>query len=197
MPDDARTPELADVARRARDGEAAAFRVLVERTSGALFRIALRTLDDRAEAEDVVQESYAKAWQSMGALREPGAVLGWLARITQNLARDRLRARKARPTTSLDDDERRVIAERLCAADPGADQVASDKQTSAFVHEVLGTLKEKHRVVLLLKEVDGMTADEIGALLGIPAGTVESRLVRARGILAKKIQARGKRRWFS
>lgn len=194
---DARGPELAAIASRARDGDVAAFRLLVERTTAALFRVALRTLDDRAEAEDIVQDSYAKAWQSMGTLREPGAVLGWLARITQNLARDRLRSRKVRPTTSLDDDERDTIAARLCSADPGADDVASDKQTSQFVHEVLSTLKDKHRVVLLLKEVDGMTAEEIGALLQIPTGTVESRLVRARGILGKKIQARGKKGWFS
>jgi RNA polymerase sigma-70 factor, ECF subfamily len=197
MADDTRAPDLAEVARRARDGDSAAFRALVDLTHGALFRVALRTVGDRSDAEDVVQESYARAWQSMRSLRDPAAALGWLCRIVRNASNDRLRARSARKTTSIDDDERTKIAEQLCAPEPRADDVLASAQMRAFVHEVLASMRVKHRVVLLLKEVDGMTAEQIGVALEIPVGTVESRLVRARAILAKKIEARAKgRRWF-
>jgi RNA polymerase sigma-70 factor, ECF subfamily len=197
MADEARRPELADVAQRARDGDAAAFRVLVELTHTALYRVALRTVGERADAEDVVQDSYVRAWQSIATLREPAAVLGWLCCIARNLAHDRVRTRASRPTMSIDEEQGQVLAQGLCSSQPRADDAAARAQTRMFVHEVLASMREKHRVVLLLKEIDGMTAEEIGVVLGIPVGTVESRLVRAREILVKKIEARARgRRWF-
>lgn len=167
--------DLAEVARRAVGGDAAAFRQFIEFTHGRLYRLAAHICGDRDDADDVVQETFIRAWQRMGELRDPGAALGWLIRIVQNAAKDRLRARK-----------------RVPAAEPPAgaarpDDALSGAQQDAVVKRAVMALPEKHRVVLLLHEVDGMTAAEIGALLDVATGTVESRLSRARAGLAKRL----------
>ncbi|HUS67388.1 MAG TPA: RNA polymerase sigma factor [Kofleriaceae bacterium] len=167
--------DLAEVARRAIAGDAAAFRRVIELTSGRLYRVAVHICGDRDDADDAVQEAFIRAWQRMGELRDPGAAVGWLIRIVQNAAKDRLRARKRAPAAQPSGEARRP------------DDALAGAQQDAVVKRAVMALSEKHRVVLLLHEVDGMTAAEIGALLGIATGTVESRLSRARAGLAKRL----------
>lgn len=182
-------PDVGDLETAARDaiaGDAGAFRRVIELTSGKLYRVAVHITGDRDDADDVVQEAFIRAWQRMGELRDPGAVVGWLVRVVQNAARDRLRARKrsgsgARAGSGPDPE-----------LDPGSasarpDRALADAERDAAVRRAVMALSEKHRVVLLLHEVDGMTAAEIGALLGIATGTVESRLSRGRAGLAKRL----------
>jgi RNA polymerase sigma-70 factor (ECF subfamily) len=178
-PDD----DLDAVARRAIGGDAAAFRRLIELTSARLFRLAAHIAGNRDDADDVVQETFIRAWQRLPELRDPAAALGWLIRIAENAARDRLRAR------------------RRSGSDPGSssgsgsgsgperpDQALAAAERDDVVRRAVMALPDKHRVVLLLHEVDGMTAAEIAALLDVPTGTVESRLSRARAGLAKRLE---------
>ena len=177
--------ELELLARRAGEGDPAAFRRLVERTADRLFRIAVHVTGDRDEADDVVQETFIRAWARIGELRDPAVVLGWLARIARNAARDRLRGRRRRG-----EDRRREADRPEPAAADGArpDEHLASAQLGAAVRHAVGELSEKYRVVLLLREVDGMSYEQIAELLEIPVGTVESRLHRARAALGKKLE---------
>jgi RNA polymerase sigma-70 factor (ECF subfamily) len=184
--------DLSSLATRASRGDREAFAALVQATHGTCYRLALRLLGgDRGEAEDAVQDTYVSAWRALPRLRDPGAVLGWLCRITRNIATDRVRRLQRRRTDSLD----REVGEGMGAlvdylADPAAGPEAqtASAEVQAGLREVLDQLKEKHRVILLLREVDGMSYEELAAALGCPVGTVESRLHRARLALAGKLE---------
>jgi RNA polymerase sigma-70 factor (ECF subfamily) len=181
-------PPLGEACARARAGDPAAFRQLVELTHGTVYRLALRLLADGDEAADVTQETYVRAWSRLEELREPAAALGWLCRIARNLARDRRRGwwwrRREVHDGGLDP------APRLApvAEAPRPDDALAAAELGLQVRKALAALPEKHRVVLLLREVDGMGYAELAEALGVPVGTVESRLHRARKALAKRLE---------
>ena len=186
---DAEGGELAAVAARVRAGERDAFRELIELTTPRIYRLALRMLGDPDEADDVVQETYIRAWGRLEELRDPAAVLGWLSRVARNAARDRLRWWKRRKRESFDE-AGAPLARLVAMADsaPLADEALAAAQTGAAVARAVASLPDKHRVVLLLREADGMSYEEIAESLGVAVGTVESRLHRARAALARKLE---------
>jgi RNA polymerase sigma-70 factor, ECF subfamily len=181
--------DVAAAAARARAGERDGFRDLVELSTPRIYRLALRVLGDPDEADDVVQETYVRAWGRMEELRDPAAAMGWLSRIARNAARDRLRWWKRRPRESFDESAL-PLARALANLDGPlpADEALASAQMSAAVAGAVAALPDKHRVVLLLREADGMTYEEIADSLGIAVGTVESRLHRARAALARRLQ---------
>jgi RNA polymerase sigma-70 factor (ECF subfamily) len=171
---------LAPLAERTRAGDPAAFRALIDATSDRLYRLAVHLLRDPDEAEDVVQETYIRAWERRGDLRDAAAVVPWLARIARNAARDRLRWWKRRPERPRVEPGR----EPASGAAP-ADRVLMEHERAADLRRALDVLPEKHRVILLLREVEEMSYEQIAELLGVPLGTVDSRLHRARAALGK------------
>jgi RNA polymerase sigma-70 factor (ECF subfamily) len=184
-PDDV-PARLRVAAERAREGNAGAFRELVDRSHETVFRLAAALTGDRDEAADVVQETYIRAWEEIGGLRDGAAVTGWLARIARNVAHDRRRgfwSRLRAPLSPAHED--RAGRER---AAPGADATLEEAERARGVREAMARLPEKHRVVLALREIEGMTYEEVAAALGVPVGTVESRLHRARRALAKRLE---------
>ena len=94
----------AELARRCREGRPEAWREMIRRFSPLAYRLSARVLGAGAEAEDAVQDTYVSAWRALPRLRDPGAVLGWLCRITRNLATDRVRRLQRRHADSLDRD---------------------------------------------------------------------------------------------
>lgn len=181
--------DLAAVAARARAGERDAFRRLVELATPRLYRLALRVVGDPDEAEDVVQETTIRAWDRIEELREPAAVMGWLSHIARNAARDRLRWWKRRRRERFDEAGAALAAlvaqpERA----PLPDEALAGAQVRAAVARAVAALPDKHRAVLLLREADGMSYEEIAEALGVAIGTVESRLHRARAALARRLQ---------
>jgi RNA polymerase sigma-70 factor (ECF subfamily) len=165
--------------------DATSFREVVERTHATVFRLACALVADRDEAADVTQETYVRAWSRRGELRDPAAVLGWLGRIARNVAHDRRRSWWTRIRAPL------AEAEALPAHDAaaGADELLGAAQEARSVRRAMQLLPEKQRVVLALREVEGLSYEEIAQVLGVPVGTVESRLHRARAALAKRLQA--------
>ncbi len=171
-------------AERARAGDAAAFRDLVQATQGTIFRLAAALVADRDEAADVVQETYLRAWDARAALRDGAAALGWLCRIARNVAHDRRRSWWSRIRAPMAE---AALERRPVQDGPPADEALAAAQAARAVRRALASLPEKHRVVLALREVEGMSYEEIAVAVGVPVGTVESRLHRARAGLARRL----------
>ena len=183
--------ELAELFSRTRSGERRAFRDWVEHVTPTVYRLALRMLRNEADAEDVVQETMVRAWQGMAGLRDAQASLSWVCQIARNVALDRVRGVKRRAgmrLMSLDGDHAQHWAETLGDATRSPEELADSHEARSFVRAVIESLPERHRLPLLLCELDGMTAEEAAAALGCPTGTVESRLHRARNALGKKVR---------
>jgi RNA polymerase sigma-70 factor (ECF subfamily) len=175
--------DLRAAAERARAGDEGAFRALVDATHATVFRLAAALAGDRDEAADVVQETYIRAWDARETLRDGAAALGWLCRIARNVAHDRRRSWWSRGRAPLE----RAALDLRAAEVRGADEALAAAARAGEVRRALAGLPEKHRVVLALREVEGMAYEEIAVALGIPVGTVESRLHRARAGLARAL----------
>lgn len=146
------------------------FQALVEAYSDDLYRFALWLVRDRALAEDLVQESFLRAWKSLDSLRDPAAAKGWLITI---LRRERARHYERAPprTESLD----RIDLERLAGPESGHDHVER-----RLLRQALAQLSDDYREPLLLQVLGGYSCQEIGAMLDLSAGAVMTRLSRAR-----------------
>lgn len=178
---------------RAQAGDEDAFAQWVAATVSLTHRLVFRMVG-AAEADDVVQDAYIKAWSRIAQVRRAEDSTGWLCRIARNTAHDALRRRK--PVVSLDV-EGGLWLDRLSSDEPLPDEVLRSAEARAFVTEALGALKEKHRLVIVLKELDGLGEQEVAQALGIPVGTVTSRLTRAREAFGKELRRRirlGRRR---
>jgi RNA polymerase sigma-70 factor, ECF subfamily len=182
--------DWAELARRARSGDRSAFRTIVERTHVAAFRVALRTLGDAAEAEDTLQEAYLLAWNERERLRDPVAARAWIYGIVRNLASNRARGRQRRAAHELVGDAVLLqgLTDYLASEQPGPEHAAASAELRTVLLDLLARLDEKHRVVLLLRAVDGMSYDELAETLGVPVGTVESRIHRARAKLLEALE---------
>jgi RNA polymerase sigma-70 factor (ECF subfamily) len=180
-------PSDADVIARARKGDHDAFRVLVERYQGRAYNLALRVLRDEEWARDVVQEGFLKVYRSLDRFEGRSSFYTWLYRIVMNLCLDAKRSDRSNRHVEWDD------AAPL-EADPGsADAVSSVHQEQVgpagaleraelrgFVARAIEQLPDDARQTLLLREVEGLSYAEIAECLGVPKGTVMSRLHHAR-----------------
>ena len=167
--------DLQDAVRRVALGDAQAFRAIVEATAPRLHRLALRMTADEDAARDVVQEAYVSAHCAMasGKWKGESKVETWLYRIVVN--------------TALNDRRSRTRRERLAHPFPAP---PTSPETSAEVTRVMALVRElppDQRTALVLKELEGHTSAEIGALLGCSEGAVEQRLVRARETLRNRL----------
>lgn len=185
------SPSLEGLATRAAAGDRAAFEALVEATHATVYRVALRTVGHAADAEDVVQETFIRAYGSLGSLKDAGAVMGWLCSVARNVATDKARSRGRRVVVSLDstrDEDAAPLLAALADDAPHAEAQLSSAQAKALLQDALAELKETHRVILTLRELDGLSYEEISVALGLAMGTVESRLHRAREALARQLK---------
>jgi RNA polymerase sigma-70 factor (ECF subfamily) len=150
------------------------------RDSGTLaFRVAYGVLRHREDAEDVAQDALAKAYRSFRQLRDRERFRAWLVRATWRMAIDRRRG------------ERRRLAREEAVdtpAEASVEQVAVDRERAAHVWSAIDGLPEKLRLVIVLSGIEGHDTREVGSLLGIPEGTVRSRLFTARKVLAERLQ---------
>jgi RNA polymerase sigma-70 factor (ECF subfamily) len=155
------------------------FAAMVERQSRFVFRVAYALLRNAEDSEDAVQDTFLKLYRS-GAWERMDDERGFLARTAWRVAIDRARRLK---TVSSD-------AEALCAC-PNPESAAIEKDRHATVRRLVDTLPEELRQPLALSTVDDLTSREIAAILGIPEGTVRTRLSRARTLLREKLIALG------
>jgi RNA polymerase sigma-70 factor (ECF subfamily) len=191
MANDIDMAEVGELASLAAEGDREAFRSLVEKTHSTVYRLALRIAGSEADAEDVVQETFVRAWQSLTTVRDTRAAFGWICRVARNVAYDRARKKGRQHATSIDrpvGEGLSPLIDLLSSDDPNPEDVTASRELGRVVWEAIEGLKEKHRLVLLLREADGLSYEEIAKALGCAVGTVESRLHRARKALAKKLK---------
>ena len=147
------------------------------------FRVARGVLRNTADAEDVAQEALLRAYKSFDRLRDRSRFRGWLVRISFRLALDRLRSAKRR-------EQRDTLWAKPGHLPPvaSAEEIAASNQFQAHLDRALEELPEKLRLVLLLSAMDGYTIEEIASMIGLPLGTVKSRIFIARKKLAEKLR---------
>lgn len=167
-------PSDDECARRARDGDRAAFAELVRRHQDAVYRFVLRMVGSRDEALDLAQDAFVRAWQALPQWQPEAQFRTWLFRIASNAAVDTLRRRRVVAFEPLDE------SYEAAASEPDPEKQLELKQRIAALEASLAKLSREHREILLLREVEAMSYDEIGAVLGLSEGTVKSRLARAR-----------------
>lgn len=141
-------------------------------------RYILGMVRNPAEAEDLTQDTFLRAYCARESLRDPNAARGWLYRIATHACLDRLRRRV--PSVSLDGEDGAGCRESAAAESPSALEIVERAETSACVQRCLDFLSDSYRAVLLLHEAHGLTAEEIAELLGESLGAVKIRLHRAR-----------------
>lgn len=191
----ARDAELVD---QAKAGDSAAFQRLVIAHQGRLFSVAFGMLRDRDDAMDVVQDAFIKAHRKLAEFEGNAAFSTWLYRIAVNLCIDKKRSDARKKKTDIDDaanrnldDDDPLYAEskyspRLSGANPLRN--AGDKQLGAQIGKAMAELSDDHRAVVLLREVEGLSYEEIADALHIPKGTVMSRLFHARKNLQRSLR---------
>ena len=158
-------------------GDGDAFGTLVAAHRDRLWAVALRTLGDREEAADALQDALLSAYRAAGSYRGDAKVTTWLHRIVVNACLDRVRRRQARPTVPM--------PEQDSGSEPAARGDALDaRETALEIEAALAELPVEQRAALLLVDVHGMPVDEAAAVLGVPPGTVKSRCSRGRARLA-------------
>lgn len=180
-PDQSKTPDD-ELVRRVREGESDAFAELVRRTRRDGYRLARRILRVHEEADDALQESYVKAFRALDRFEQGRAFGPWFLTIVARTALSALRQGKRRAADSLDDPapEGNVpLAERV--ADPEQDPAVLEQWLLA--ERAFEALSEEHRAILALRVDADLCYADIAATLGIPIGTVMSRLARAREAL--------------
>jgi RNA polymerase sigma-70 factor (ECF subfamily) len=156
------------------DGDPDAFGALVARHQQRMWAVAVRTLRDREEAADAVQDACLSAYRSAASYRGDARVTTWLHRIVVNACLDRARRRAVRPTVPLPEQP---------PADP-RDRLA-ERETTLDVEQALAALPDEQRIALVLVELQGLSVHEAAVVLEVPEGTVKSRCFRGRARLAQ------------
>ena len=181
-----------DLVLRAKRGDQDAFEQLVLDNQNRIYSLALRLMGDREEAADLAQEAFLKAWQGLPTFQGESSFSTWLYRLTSNVCIDALRRNRRRQavaeTVSLDDDDS-WIEPADWEGDP--QRLLERAELSRAVERGLEALPDHFRQVLVLRELSGLSYQEIGTAMELDLGTVKSRIARARVALRKILLADG------
>ncbi|RMG40038.1 MAG: sigma-70 family RNA polymerase sigma factor [Candidatus Dadabacteria bacterium] len=175
---------------KARSGDSEAYRKLVEKYQNRAYAIAFEVLRSREDAEDVVQESFVKAYLSLESFRGDSSFYTWFYRIVYNMAIDVKRRIKRRGGNKLEYQDEIQGEHDPAAAERHVetpDQTLTRKYQSARIARAMQGLSEEHRTVIMLREIDGLSYEEIAKVVGISRGTVMSRLHYARKRMQKEL----------
>jgi len=183
-----------ELAGRLRQGDAAAFRILMQRHNQRLFRMARSILRDSADAEDAVQDAYVLAFTRIDQFRQAASLGTWLSRIVLNEAFRRLRQRKDMSGLDGHDDISGKAPIAQVIPFPGAQGQTTPEEDAAraeirrVLEHAIDTLPDMFRVVFVLREIEQMSVEETAACLTIQTDTVKTRLHRARRLLGRSLR---------
>lgn len=175
----------AECVRSAVAGDRDAFSLLVRRHQRALHRFLARMLGSPDDALELTQESFVRAWQALPQWSPEAEFRTWLFRIGRNAALDLLRRRRTVDFVPLDD------AFEAAQGGAGPERLAEAAQELRRLEAGLARLTPEHREIVLLREIEDLSYEEIGRVLSLSAGTVKSRLARARAALVERLRSDG------
>ncbi len=179
-----------DLIRKAKQGDMLAFEELILKHEKIVYNLALRMMNHSEDAQDIAQEVFLKVYRSLANFDERSAFSTWLYRITHNTCIDEMRKRKGKQTYSLEEDlesedgsMQRQVAD---AGDTPEESLLRAEQKSEIL-QALDTLSEEHKAAVVLRDVKGLSYEEISEILELSLGTVKSRISRARNQLKTEI----------
>jgi RNA polymerase sigma-70 factor, ECF subfamily len=177
---------------RLQANEDAAYDELVRTYSASLFHVAYRMLGDSAEASDAVQEIFLKVFRNIKGFKGEAALKTWVFRIAFSELLNRLRWWRRRhrfATMSLDEQPKNGsgAGHRVPSPSPTPEQMLQSKEQETAIQQALGRLSKDHRSIIVLRDIEGFSYNEIADVLGVSIGTVKSRLARARSDLKKSL----------
>ena len=176
--------ELTALLQRCQDGDELAWESLVRRYQARIHGLAYHFVGHPEEARDLAQEIFVRIYRRLDTCRDPERFESWMLQIGRNVCLDYHRRRKVRPPVhDIPVDEVYDLADER----EGTDQRAQSESRQRLVHRALQALSEVNREILLLKDIQGLSFEEISSMLKLPVGTVKSRSSRARLALAKQI----------
>lgn len=176
---------------RAQRGDKQAFGLLVSKYQRKLARLLSRLIRDPAEVEDVAQEAFIKAYRALPSFRGDSAFYTWLYRIGINTAKNYLvsQGRRAPTTTEFDSEEAETFEEGDQLRDINTpERMLQSKQIGQTVNSAMEALPEELRTAIVLREIEGLSYEEIASIMECPIGTVRSRIFRAREAIADKLR---------
>jgi RNA polymerase sigma-70 factor (ECF subfamily) len=187
---------------RAQHGDKKAFELLVVKYQRKLMRLISRLIRDQAEAEDVVQEAFIKAYRALPQFRGDSAFYTWLYRIGINTAKNYLvtQGRRAPTSTEADVEEAETFDDGDQLRDINTpESMLATKQIAETVNLAMEVLPEELRTAITLREIEGLSYEDIAEAMHCPIGTVRSRIFRAREAIAEKLRplldTAGDKRW--
>jgi RNA polymerase sigma-70 factor, ECF subfamily len=187
-------PDDTQLVHRAKAGELAAFEELANRYERQVYTVALRMLRHQQDAEDVTQQAFLSALEHLPGFREESSFATWLMRIAAHAALKIIRKRKGLPTVSLeeatnpqDSDETIPHPEFIADWSQSPEELVERAEVQRLLDEALAQLDEKHRMVFLLRDVEGLSIAETAEALGLSEANVKVRLLRARLQLRERL----------
>ena len=179
-----------DLVRKAQAGDKAAFDLLVRKYQNKIISLVSRYLGQNGDVQDVAQDAFIKAYTALPGFRGEAAFYTWLYRIAVNSAKNYLMARGRRPAAVDVDAEEAEFFENSDALKENAspERLALTEEIKKVIFDTIEQLPEELKVAIQLREIDGMSYDEISAAMGCPIGTVRSRIFRAREAIDTNLQ---------
>ena len=180
-----------DLMARVAEDDERAFADLVGRFKGRVTNLISRVLNDRESSDDLAQEVFVRVFVHRRNYRTGSKFSTWVFTIAANLAKNEIRRRVRRRNWFSLDALTEVFSDSIIQlADPteGREQVLEREQLQGAVGEAIATVPEKYRLALVLRDIEGLSYEEIAEVLGVPGGTVRSRINRARSMLKRKLQ---------
>jgi RNA polymerase sigma factor (sigma-70 family) len=174
-----------DLVGRARRGDPEAFTQLMMQYQVPLYNMALRMVGRPDDAADIAQEAFTRAWQKIRTLRD-APFKSWLFQIAANLCYDHFRRGKRYGSMPEDDQTSNVVSLGIATPDP--QERAEANERNRLVRESIQALEPDMRLAIILRDVNGMAYDEIAGVMGVPLGTVKSRIARARAQVQERLQ---------
>ena len=178
---------------KAKAGDVAAFEELIEAYQKKVFNLALRMIGNADDAADLAQEAFIRIFKAISGFKEQSSFSTWVYRITTNVCLDEIRKRKNRRVISLDEElhmDDGDIKRQVESDGPRPDEAAEREELRRIVNEAINSLPVEQRTAITLRDLNGMSYDQIAQILDCPAGTVKSRINRARQALKNVLSAR-------